>query len=129
MSDRILLTGLAFYGYHGVMPEEGRLGQRFKLDLIVTLDLDQAARTDSVEATISYADLYETLRRAFEEKRFKLIEALALHIIGRLFKTHPSIERIFIRVRKPEAPLPIIAGEAAVELERERKELAPALML
>lgn len=122
--DRILLTGLAFYGYHGVMPEEGRLGQRFRLDLALTLDLDEAARTDRVEATISYADLHEAIQRAFEEKRFKLIEALALHMIARLFETHPPLERIFIRVRKPEAPLPIIAGEAAVELERGRAAMA-----
>ena len=27
--DKIILNKMAFYGYHGVFPEETRLGQRF----------------------------------------------------------------------------------------------------
>ena len=37
--DRIILEGMEFYAYHGAMPEENRLGQRFVVDLILTLDL------------------------------------------------------------------------------------------
>src|SRR5690606_28609486 len=74
--DRIVLAGLAFYGYHGVMMEENALGQRFRIDLELGLDMDEAARTDDVGATISYAHIYDLVKEAFEEKRFKLIEAL-----------------------------------------------------
>ena len=35
--DRIELEGLAFYGYHGVRPEEKSLGQRFEVDLKLEL--------------------------------------------------------------------------------------------
>ncbi|WP_042761217.1 dihydroneopterin aldolase, partial [Streptococcus sobrinus] len=30
--DKILLKGCRFYGYHGALPEENRLGQIFVVD-------------------------------------------------------------------------------------------------
>lgn len=121
--DRIVLAGLAFYGYHGVMMEENALGQRFRIDLELGLDMDEAARTDDVGATISYAHIYDLVKEAFEEKRFKLIEALGYHIIVRLFAKFERLEWIRIKVRKPEAPLPIVAGEAAIEMVRSREQI------
>ena len=32
--DKIYVNKMEFYGYHGVFPEETKLGQRFKVDLI-----------------------------------------------------------------------------------------------
>ena len=118
--DRIILAGIAFYGYHGVMLEENKLGQRFRIDLELGLDMNDAARTDDVRATISYADVYDLVKEAFEEKRFKLIEALGHHIMVRLFERFERLDWIRIKVRKPQAPLPIVAGEAAIEMVRTR---------
>ncbi len=122
-SDRIILADLAFYGYHGVMLEENKLGQRFRIDLELGLDMTEAARTDEVAFTISYADVYDLVKEAFEEKRFKLIEALGHHIIVRLFGHFDRLNWIRIKVRKPEAPLPIVAGEAAIEMLRTRDQV------
>ena len=118
--DRIILAGIAFYGYHGVMLEENKLGQRFRIDLELGLDMNDAARTDDVRATISFAVVYDLVKEAFEEKRFKLIEALGHHIMVRLFERFERLDWIRIKVRKPEAPLPIVAGEAAIEMVRTR---------
>lgn len=41
---------MEFYGYHGVFPEENKLGQRFKVDLTVELDLKQAGESDDLGA-------------------------------------------------------------------------------
>lgn len=121
--DRIILSGLAFYGYHGVMMEENALGQRFRIDLELGLDMAPAALTDDVDATISYAHIYDLVKEAFEEKRFKLIEALGHHIVVRLFGAFDRLDWVRIRVRKPEAPLPIVVGEAAIEILRTREQV------
>lgn len=118
--DRIILTDLAFYGYHGVMLEENRLGQRFRIDLECGVDLSKPGRSDEVDATISYADIYDLVKKSTEDTRFKLIEALAQHIVDRLFKSFTPIEWVRIRIRKPEAPVPAVAGEFAIELYRDR---------
>ena len=120
--DRIILSDLAFYGYHGVMLEENKLGQRFRIDLECGLDLARAGATDLVEATVSYADIYSLVKAATEDTRYKLIEALAQHIVDRLFASFAPFEWIRIRIRKPEAPIPAVAGEFAVELFRARNE-------
>jgi len=118
--DRILLTDLAFYGYHGVMREENTLGQRFRIDLECGVDLTEAGRTDDVETTISYADIYDLVKKSTEDTRFKLIEALAQHIVDGLFESFAPLEWVLVRIRKPEAPIPAVAGEFAIELYRER---------
>lgn len=120
--DRILLTNLGFFGFHGVMPEENTLGQRFFLDLTCGVDLGVSGRTDSLENTVSYADIYGVVKEAFEQKRFKLIEALAQHIVDALFTAFPTIDWIRIAVRKPSAPIAMVSGEAAIEITRFRED-------
>ena len=57
-ADRIILKGMQFYGFHGVNPEERTLGQTYVVDLEVELDLQPAGRSDNLEDTISYTQLY-----------------------------------------------------------------------
>lgn len=118
--DRIILSDLGFFGYHGVMPEEAVLGQRFFVDLTCGVDLGQAGRSDELEHSISYAEMYDVAKAAFEERRFKLIEAVGQHIVDRLFDGFPAIRWIQVRVKKPSAPIAMVAGEAAIELHRHR---------
>ena len=40
--DKIILKGMEFYAYHGVMKEEQRLGQRFIVDITMILSLQEA---------------------------------------------------------------------------------------
>ena len=43
-TDTIFISGLALHAYHGVMPHEGKVGQSFKLDITLDIDLGEAAR-------------------------------------------------------------------------------------
>ena len=119
--DRIILKDLGFYGYHGVFAEEAKLGQRFFIDLELGIDLSAPAATDRLSTGISYAEIYDVVKITFESRRMKLLEALAQNITDELFKTFRAIEWIVIRVRKPEAPIAMVRGEAAIELHRRRK--------
>jgi 7,8-dihydroneopterin aldolase/epimerase/oxygenase len=118
--DRIILKDLGFYGYHGVFAEEEKLGQRFVVDVELGVDLAPSAETDALENGISYAEIYTVVERAFGERR-KLVEAVAHTIIEALFEAFPPVNWVVVRVRKPEAPIPMVRGEAAVELWRMRK--------
>ncbi len=118
--DKIILSDLAFYGYHGVMAEENSLGQRFNIDLECGLDLRAACESDEVNDTVSYVEIYDLVRRATEETKYKLIEALAAHIVEDLFSHFPTIKWVKIRIGKPKAPIRATSGEFAVEIYRER---------
>ena len=121
--DRIILKDLGFYGYHGVFAEEAKLGQRFFVDLELGVDLSAPATTDRLATGISYAEIYDVVKTAFETRRMKLLEALAQNIVDAIFKTFQGVDWIVIRVRKPEAPIAMVRGEAGLELQRRRKIL------
>lgn len=120
--DRIILEGLGFYGYHGVFPEERKLGQRFVVDLTCGLDLSPAGDTDELGRTASYADIYDVTKAAFEEGPLNLIEAVAQRIADRVFAAFADIGWIIVRVKKPEAPIAMVRGAASVELHRVRRD-------
>jgi dihydroneopterin aldolase len=97
-----------------------RLGQRFFIDLELGADLSAPARTDKLETGISYADVYDVVKAAFEAPRRQLLEAVAQGICTALFAAFPGVTWIVIRLRKPEAPIAMVRGEAAIELHRRR---------
>lgn len=118
--DRIILKDLGFYGYHGVYAEEAKLGQRFFIDIELGVDLTQPAATDRLSTGISYADIYDVVKAGFEGKRMKLLEAVAQNIVDGIFETFQTVTWVIIRLRKPEAPIAMVRGEAAIELHRQR---------
>ncbi len=118
--DRIILRDLGFYGYHGLFAEEEKLGQRFFVDLECGVDLTAPGETDAIGHTVSYADIYDVVKSTFEGQRTKLIEALGHNIVTALFAGFADINWIIIRIRKPEAPIAMVRGEAAIELHRLR---------
>ena len=46
--DKILMSNLGFYGYHGLLKEEAVLGQKFFIDIELYLDTKEAGETDDM---------------------------------------------------------------------------------
>jgi dihydroneopterin aldolase len=120
--DKIILSRMAFYGYHGVFPEENKLGQQFFVDAELSLSLELAGRTDELEHTVNYAEVYLTIQDIVEGKSFRLIEALAEKIASTLLQTYTSINEIKIRVIKPHPPFKVFFDGVTVEITRKREE-------
>ena len=66
MADKIHLSGMVFYGFHGVSPAEQEVGQRFVVDLEVHLDLRAAGLSDRLPDTASYTELYNVVKDILE---------------------------------------------------------------
>jgi dihydroneopterin aldolase len=123
--DEITLSGLVFFGRHGVNPEETALGQRFKVDLSVFLDLSKAGMTDEVGDTVSYAALYKVVRAEVEGEPSGLLEHLAARIMLKVLGHDSRIERARLRVTKLNPPLNgSTSGQSSVTIERDRAWLA-----
>lgn len=119
--DEVLLEGMRFYGYHGVNPEEQALGQRFVIDMAVQADLSVAGRSDNVDDTISYSDIFHKLRPIVEAERFDLLEALGQRIVDIVFREFPRAERVTVTIRKPGVAIRgSILDAAGVRLTRTR---------
>ena len=122
MSDRIILEGMQFYGYHGVNPEERVLGQRYLVDLIADLDLSLAGRTDRLEDTVSYSHIYRAVRAVVEGEPRNLLESAAQAIADRVLAEFP-VEAVSVTVKKPNPPVRGSSIElAAVQIHRVRAQ-------
>jgi len=120
VTDRIFLTRLAVYGYHGLLPEEAVIGQRFYISLEARLDLAGAGEGDDFSRTVSYADLAEIAHDIATRERFEMIEALAERIAGTILGRFPRIDSLVVRIDKPSAPVPYPLDGIAIEIERSR---------
>jgi len=117
--DRISLSNMAFYAFHGVAPGEKRDGQRFFVDVDLYLDLREAARSDDIKSTVDYEGVFHLIKTTVESQRFYLIEALADHLAHAILEGY-SVERVVVRVRKPSVPIQGILDHTEVEVDRSR---------
>ncbi len=121
-SDRIILQGMRFYGFHGVNPEEKALGQTYVVDLEAEVDLRQPGSSDRLEDTISYTHIYRATREVVEGPSLNLLEALAHRIAGRVLADFP-VESVAVTVKKPHPPIKGSSVEySGVSIQRRRGE-------
>ncbi|PAD66712.1 dihydroneopterin aldolase [Bacillus sp. 7586-K] len=118
--DKIYVNGMEFYGYHGVLAEETKLGQRFRVDLTVELDLSKAGETDDLTHTVNYAMLYNRCKGIVEGQPFKLIEAVAENIAKEILSTFKAVQTCTVKLIKPDPPIRGHYKDVAVEITRGR---------
>ncbi|WP_077303769.1 dihydroneopterin aldolase [Terribacillus halophilus] len=118
--DKIHLNQLQFYGYHGLFPEENKLGQRFTVDTVLELDLRKAGESDDMTQSIHYGQAYEIIKAVVEGRAKNLIEAVAEEIAKQLFTAFSLLEACTIKVIKPDPPIAGHYESVAVEIRRER---------
>ena len=120
MRGMIDIKGLVLFAKHGVREEEAALGQRFMLDIMLEIDVNEAVRSDRLDATVDYGEAVAVSEAAFRAKRFYLIEAAAAHVAGVLLAHFPKVKLVRITVRKPSAPVPAAIDYVAATVERKR---------
>lgn len=116
--DVIHLRGLEFYAYHGVLPEEQVLGQRFLIDMDLFSDLSKAGVSDQVGDTIHYGEVYQVIKSCVSGDKHQLLEHLAEDIAQRVLGQF-SCTSVRVEVHKPQAPIPGIFKDVSVEIWRE----------
>ncbi len=122
MKDRLFLRGIQVYGYHGVLPAEKQLGQRFLVDVILFGDFSKAVRSDFRDDAVDYSQVHTLVCEAMEEGSFDLIEKAAGRLCAVLLDSL-NIDSVEVTVEKTNPPIPGFTGQAAVTLHRDRSWL------
>ena len=123
--DKIILSGMVFYGFHGMSEAEQELGQRFDVDLVVQLDLKRAGESDMLDDTVSYTHLYRTVKEIVEGPSRKLLENVAETVAGKIL-AESNVASVRVTVKKPKVPMKgSVIDYAAVEIVRERGHEEP----
>lgn len=117
--DRIRLTGIKAFGYHGVLDSERATGQDFFLDVCLGVDIAEAAAGDDLTATVNYADLSQALVADVARDPVDLIETLAERLAGTCL-AHPRVVEVEVTVHKPHAPVEVSLTDISVTIVRHR---------
>jgi 7,8-dihydroneopterin aldolase/epimerase/oxygenase len=121
VSDQVFVNGLVLHAYHGVMPHEGKVGQSFIIDLVLDIDLADAAKSDKLADTVSYDAVAGVVSRTFTAMSYRLVEAAAGAVADAVLQNFPRIQTIRITVRKPHAPVAAVFTDVGVTLTRSRR--------
>jgi len=115
--DKIFLTSLSTEAVIGIFDWEREVRQRVEIDLEMSLDLNAAAQSDSIDDTLNYKSVAKRVLAFVEDSRFQLVEGLAERI-ARLVLAEFPVERVRVTVHKPGAIRH--ARDVGVIIERSR---------
>lgn len=120
LMDRITITGIEVFAYHGVIPAEQEQGQRFLIDLDLAVGLARAGATDDLHDTVDYGLLAQQVHDLVVRDRWNLIERVAERVADLVLGTI-AVAEVTVTVHKPEAPMAVPFADVAVTITRLRE--------
>lgn len=120
----IFIHDIHIHAFHGVLEQEKKVGNDFRIDIKLGYDISKACSTDNIKDTLSYADVYQIIKEEMEIPS-QLIEHVSARIVNHLFDTLPAISDIYILLAKRNPPLSGDLKEAGVEMNCSRSDLLP----
>lgn len=113
------LKGMKFYAFHGILPQENKVGAEYTLDLSLKTDFAGAAESDELEGTVSYASVYDAVKAEMGVPS-KLLEHVIFRIAQRLFHDFTAVQEIRIGLCKQNPPMGADGKSIGVEAVYER---------
>ena len=121
METYIEVKEARFYAFHGVLPQERRVGGEYFVTLRVHYNITRAMETDDVADTLNYAELCRLI-----EREMVLPSHLLEHVAGRIarsvFREYPEATVVDLWLTKVNPPMGADCAGAGVHLECRREE-------
>ena len=117
--SRITLEKMFFYAHHGCFAEEQAIGTRFRVEVSYETDTSRAQQTDCITDTVSYLDVYQTVRREML-KPSHLLEHVGDRIGTALLEEYAAIDSVRVTVSKLAPPLGGELEAVSVEIIKDR---------
>lgn len=115
MSSKIYLRNVRFHAFHGVLPQEGIVGNDYLVNLVLDYDFSSSLKTDDLQGTLNYAEVYQKVREEMAVPS-KLLEHVAGRIAHRLFSDFPEIQKLQLSITKVNPPMGADSDGAGVEV-------------
>jgi len=117
LTTQIELKQMVFHAFHGVDPQERKVGNRFVVDLLLTLPLEKAMESDDLNDTVNYALVYEVVKKEMEIPS-NLIEHVAGRIVQSLHDRFPQISIVRLKLSKINPPIGADMESASIIVEK-----------
>lgn len=117
---KVILNDVRLYAFHGVLPQENKIGAYFIINVELDTDFSHAIETDELDGTVSYADVLEVIKKEMSTPS-KLIEHVGGRIIRSIFAQFPTVTKAKLRIIKENPPMGADCKGAGIEIEDYRK--------
>ena len=117
----IQVKGIRFFGYHGCMPEEEKIGGWYETDVEADVEMEGAIRSDNLSETADYTAI-NTIVRNEMSIRSKLVEHVAGRIAASLLQI-PRINAVLVTVSKLNPPVEGETERFSVSIKMKKNEL------
>lgn len=117
LTDKIHVRDIRAYGYTGVLAAEQTLGQWFRVDLTLWLNLGLAGHSDRLTDTLDYRQAITIVKNLIQEQKFALVERLAEAIATEILEL-PLIEQVQVELTKLAPPIADFSGQITVSILR-----------
>ena len=89
------------------------------LDVEIKTSFADAIKSDDINETVNYDNIFKLVNSIVSNKRFNLIETLANKIGDQILSKY-KIEKVLVRVRKPKAQISGTLDTVEVEIEKSK---------
>lgn len=113
----IILEGMEFYAFHGVMGEEKKIGGKYVVNLYVSVP-DGSGADDSISSTVNYQSLYDITKNVMLRENANLIEYLAHCIIRDIYRSFTNVTNVKMQVFKFNPPIGGKVERAGISMSR-----------
>ena len=104
MKEIIEIEKMEILAFHGCYEAEKKVGNKFEIYLQIVCDATKSADSDNVVDTVSYLDLYATIRREMAITA-NILESVAKRILLAIQREYPAVESAKIKISKMNPPL------------------------
>ena len=115
---RISLNKLLFVGYHGLYPEEKKLGNNYAVEIDIDFTPKQGV-IDQLDQTIDYVHVY-AIEKKWMEIPTPLLETLLGKIADAILSSQALANKVFVKITKLHLPIPSFEGNVSVKIEKSR---------
>ncbi len=122
---KIILEDIEFFAYHGCFEEEKIIGNKFIVNLEIEADTSISEKTDNLEDTVNYQEVYNIINDVMAES-CNLLEHLGAKILDAIMSRFTTIHTLKIKVSKLNPPMGAKMHAVSFESERSRKKNCPS---
>ena len=116
MRTSIHIGTLRFYAHHGVLPQEQKVGNYFKIETTLYTDFSRALVTDELTDTLNYAEVCKIISDELGIHSL-LLDFVAGRIIYSLLSHYPQLTGGRLIVTKEKPPIPGDIRDVSVIVE------------
>jgi dihydroneopterin aldolase len=116
MKHTVEVNGIKLYAYHGCLPEEGKIGGNYTVNVSVTTDFSSSFESDDLNDTVDYVVINRIVTEEMKQ-RSKLIEHVGKRILNRFEREISGINYARLKVIKHCPPINGDVEDVAIIIE------------